>query len=29
MNSGVDGYDAPDEFAEMSARVDLSVERKM
>ena len=29
MNSGVNGYDAPYEFAEMSARVDLSMERKM
>ena len=29
MNSGVNGDDAPDEFAEMSTGVDLSMERKM
>ena len=29
MKLGVNGYDAPDEFAEMSARVDLCMESKM
>ena len=29
MNSGVNGFSGPDEFAEMTARVDLRMDSKM